>query len=62
MTEEEENAIRHFVVSVALVCGDLACTISEDPEWPAVSAKTTRDHLMKALDELMKQLGWDKKP
>lgn len=61
MTRREEDIVWKLLFALALVNGDLACTISEDPEhrkWLAVTAKQTRDKLIKIQDEFMKEIGF----
>lgn len=64
MTEKEKDAVWRLLFAIGFVCGDLACTISEDPEhrkWLAVTAKHTRDSLIEAKEAFLKEIGWDKK-
>ncbi len=49
----ENDATTDLLIGISSICGDLANTISEDPEhrkWLAVDAKSTRDKLI-ALKE-----------
>lgn len=61
MNKKEEDAMLHLVLSISLVCGNLACTISDDPDhvkWLAVTAEQTRNDLIKAQNKYLEDSGF----
>ena len=59
MTEKEEEICWYFLMRLAFLCGELACTISEDQEhkkWLAVSAKYTRDRLIELQSKFVEEM------